>query len=49
MSQRVKSFEPVNDLSKSLCPNAALVKYITSRIISIDLIRISNGRRPKYV
>ena len=36
MSQRVKFFE-LMDPSKSLCPNAVLVKYITSRIISIDL------------
>ena len=40
-------FEPVNDPSKSLCPNAVLVKYITSRIIPIDLTWFSNGKRPK--
>ena len=49
MSQGAKFFEPVNNPSKSLCPNTALVKYITSRIIYIDLIRFSNGRRPKSV
>ena len=38
MSQRAKFFEPVNDPSKSLCPNALLVKYIKSRIIPTDLI-----------
>ena len=38
MSQQANFFEPVNDRSKSLCPNAVRVKYITSRIISIDLI-----------
>ena len=31
-------FEPVNDPSKSLCPNAVLIKYITFRIIPIDII-----------
>ena len=37
----------VNDPSESLCPNAVLVRYITSRTIHIDLIRFLNGKRPK--
>ena len=38
-----QTFEPMNNPSKSLFPNTALVKYITSRVIPIDLIWFSNG------
>ena len=39
-------FELVNNLSKFLCPNAALVKYIKSRIIPAYSIWFSNSKSP---
>ena len=39
-------FELVNDLSKFLYPNAALVKYIKSRIIPAYSIWFSNSKSP---